>query len=111
MKITVVGGSGFLGSHVVDKLSSSGHEVKIFDLYKSNYLLNNQKMIIGNMMNEKDLNEAIKGSDAVYQFAGISDLNIAYDEPEKTVETNILASIKLLKCCVEISSQLTKVGF
>ena len=30
MKITVTGGSGFLGSHVADELSKIGHKVKIF---------------------------------------------------------------------------------
>ena len=31
MKVTVLGGSGFLGSHVADELSNRGHQVKIFD--------------------------------------------------------------------------------
>ena len=34
MKITITGGSGFLGSHVADELSKIGHEVKIFDKKK-----------------------------------------------------------------------------
>ena len=40
MKITVLGGSGFIGSHVADELSKRGHQVKIFDKKKSkNYFL------------------------------------------------------------------------
>ena len=31
MKVTITGGSGFLGSHVADELSKRGHKVKIFD--------------------------------------------------------------------------------
>ena len=34
MKITVFGGSGFLGSHVADKLSVNKHKVTIFDKNK-----------------------------------------------------------------------------
>ena len=34
MKITVIGGSGFLGSHVADALSQKGHKVIIFDKKK-----------------------------------------------------------------------------
>ena len=35
MKITVIGGSGFLGSHIADALSKKGHKVIIFDKKKS----------------------------------------------------------------------------
>ncbi len=101
MKITVIGGSGFLGSHVADKLTSSNHQVKIFDIIESRYTSRDQVMITGDIMNKIDLDKAIKGSDIVYHFAGISDLNQAYDQPEKTVEKNILASIKILKSCIE----------
>ena len=37
MKIVVLGGSGFLGSHLCDLLSSKGHDVKIFDIKSSKY--------------------------------------------------------------------------
>jgi len=38
MKITVLGGSGFVGSHAADKLTEAGHKVIIYDLKKSKYL-------------------------------------------------------------------------
>ena len=43
MKIVVLGGSGFLGSHLCDLLSSKGHEVKIFDIKSSKYKKNLQR--------------------------------------------------------------------
>ena len=43
MRIVVIGGSGFLGSHVADKLTSAGHDVTIFDKGKSEWISNNQK--------------------------------------------------------------------
>tara|TARA_B100001996_G_scaffold297926_1_gene238325 strand:+ start:126 stop:263 length:138 start_codon:yes stop_codon:yes gene_type:complete len=36
MKITITGGSGFLGSHVADELTARGHKVKIFDKKNQN---------------------------------------------------------------------------
>jgi UDP-glucose 4-epimerase len=38
MKITITGGSGFLGSHVADALSDKGHKVTIFDKKKSKWI-------------------------------------------------------------------------
>ena len=49
MKIVFFGGSGFLGSHVCDKLSDAGHDVTIVDLRPSPYLRPDQNMITGKM--------------------------------------------------------------
>lgn len=76
-KIIVFGGSGFLGSHVADKLTDYGYDVTIFDLVKSPYLRKNQKMIIGNILDEEQVREAIKGNQIVYNFAGYADLDTA----------------------------------
>ena len=50
MKITVFGGSGFLGSHVCDKLSDAGHEVTIFDIAKSRWLRGDQHFVMGDIL-------------------------------------------------------------
>ena len=41
--VVVVGGSGFIGSHVADCLSDSGYLVTIYDKNKSQWLRNDQK--------------------------------------------------------------------
>ena len=85
-KIIVFGGSGFLGSHVADELTKKGHDVTIFDIIKSKYLNSNQKMIVGDILNQKSVKEAIDGADYVYHFAAIADIYealTAADRPYK----------------------------
>ena len=73
-KVVVIGGSGFLGSHVCDSLTSSGYDVTIFDKAESPWMNPNQNLIIGDILSFDDLSKAIEGSDYVYNFAGIADI-------------------------------------
>ena len=97
MKTIVFGGSGFLGSHIADCLTEKGFEVTIFDLKPSPYLLPEQKMIIGDMIDEKAVFEAVRGQDYVYNFAGIADLDDATTKPMDTVQQNIAGTVVLLE--------------
>ncbi len=99
MNILVFGGAGFLGSHVCDKLSGAGHTVSVFDLVESKWLKDNQKMVVGDILNTELVNSAIKGSDVVFNFAGIADLDEAMDDPVQTVMSNILGNVYLLEAC------------
>jgi len=60
MKAIVFGGSGFIGSHVADRLTEAGYEVTIFDLKPSPYLLSAQEIIIGDMLDKKAVFDAVK---------------------------------------------------
>ena len=66
MKILVLGGSGFLGSHVSDELSKRGHKVTIYDTKKSTWIRKDQKMVIGNILDKKRLDSEIRKNNAVY---------------------------------------------
>ena len=96
MKMAVLGGSGFIGSHLCDLLSSKGHKVNIFDIKKSKYKKKNQKMYIGSILDKKKLSLAIKGCDFVYHFAALSNMNVARTNPFMSAEINILGTINAL---------------
>jgi len=100
LKIIVFGGSGFLGSHVCDKLSDYGHQVSIFDLQKSQYIRPDQKMIQGNILDEKSVKEVIEGHDVVYNFAGYADLDTASANPRATTELNLIGNINIIEACI-----------
>lgn len=96
-KVIVFGGSGFLGSHVADALTDSGYEVMVFDLKDSPYLKKTQKMIRGDIMDVNLVNKAVSGSDYVYNFAGIADIDEANKRPLDTVRFNILGNSIILE--------------
>ena len=99
MKAIVFGGSGFLGSHVADVLTDRGFSVKIFDIRKSLYLQKNQKMIIGDILDEEAVNNAVEGCDVVYNFAAMSDIDEAHRKPVETIKKNILGNTYILEAC------------
>jgi len=98
-KAVVIGGSGFIGSHVADCLSDEGYQVTIYDCVKSSWLRENQEMVIGDILDGSALSQTIEGSEAVYNFAALGDLNQALKQPIKTAEINILGNLNVLEAC------------
>lgn len=101
MKVVVFGGSGFLGSHVADRMSELGHEVCIFDIKESPYLQDSQRMIVGNILDTPQVRSAVGDSEAVYDFAGIADLDDASTKPIETVRFNVEGTCNIMDACVE----------
>ncbi len=99
--ILVIGGSGFLGSHVSDQLSNSGYNVTIYDLVKSKHLRKDQKMIIGSINDVKLLDKTIKDMQYVYHFAGIADIHESTLDPVNTINTNVMATTHIVDLCVK----------
>ena len=99
--ILVIGGSGFIGSHTADALSRKGHKVTILDKVSSPWLQKDQKMIIGNMMDQDILNSSMEDIDYIYYFAGIADIEEAKSDPYETIELNIMGLTKALGAAVK----------
>ena len=100
-KVLIIGGSGFLGSHIADIFSKKKYQVSIFDRYKSRWLKANQKMIISDLNNTKKLEQAVKKSDIVYHFAAMSDIGDCMKNPLKSAQINIFFTLKVLEFCAK----------
>ena len=99
MRILVTGGSGFLGSHLVDYINDKGYEVIIFDKIKSKYLKKNQKQIIGDILDTKLIENSVKNCDFVFHFAAMSNIEKSKIEPNQIINNNILGTQILLDAC------------
>ena len=90
-KITILGGSGFLGSVLADLLAKNNrYKVTVLDTKKKRPLLKNQIFIKGSILNENKLIKAIKGSKYVFNFAALADLDVAKNKPLETANINIM---------------------
>lgn len=101
MKVVVFGGSGFLGSHVADELLRKGYKVVIFDKVRSRFLQDKQDIILGDILDKKQVSDAVAGCDYVYNYAGIADLDDASTRPVDTVMLNVVGTCNILDACVE----------
>ena len=99
--ILVLGGSGFLGSHVIDKLVEKKYKVINYDINKSKWPNKLCQNIYGNIKNLNKLEKFIKVSDYIYNFAGVGDLDYGSEHPIETITENILNNAKILELCVK----------
>ena len=104
MRAVVFGGAGFLGSFVADALTAAGHQTVIYDKVSSPYLQASQTEVIGDILDEKKVRGVVSGSDFVYNFAGIADIEAASVSPLETVRINTLGNTVILE-----ASRLAKI--
>jgi len=67
LKVLVTGGSGFIGTRLIDELLKEGHEVKIFDKRESEKYPH--LVTIGDVRDQEALTKACEGMDVVYNLA------------------------------------------
>ncbi len=96
MNIAVVGGSGFIGSHIVDKLLEHGHEVTVFDIMRPHR--DDVRHIFIDVSQLSKTAIALSGYyEAVYMLAAVADVNDVYRNPVESAEVNVLAVANVLE--------------
>ena len=93
MKVAVTGGSGFIGSHVVDKLVAAGHQVVIIDRRPHNRT--DAVLRDVDITDLAGLVRAMRGCDAVFHLAGVSNVNEAYADPVATIDINVTGTARV----------------
>ena len=105
MKVLVIGGAGYIGSHVVKEMMKAGHEVTVFDNLSSGlrcHLFPKNDFIYGNILIERDLDQAFaRGFDAFVHLAAFKAAGESMVEPEKYSINNITGTLNIMNAAVK----------
>lgn len=101
MKILVTGGAGFIGSHVVDKYLSLGHEVLVLDNLStgSEKNLNPRAVFVKeDIINNDGVQKIITDfkPDIINHHAALAEVTKSLKDPSKTLETNVIGTANVL---------------
>jgi UDP-glucose 4-epimerase len=100
MRCLVLGGGGFIGSHLVEALLASGNEVSVFDSPNARYLSffrqQGIKIFTGNFLNFDDVTPSLSNADIVYHLISATVPQTSNDSPEYDVQANVLGTLRLL---------------
>jgi UDP-glucose 4-epimerase len=98
MTVLVTGGSGFIGSHVVDRLLATGHRPRIYDLRRSPHHARAEVPIVRGDLRDLDrLERAMRGCDAVIHLAAAADVGQVEAAPVAAEEHNARGTLHVLE--------------
>jgi len=117
MKILVTGGAGFIGSHIVDKLVTMGHDVRVIDNLepqvhhnkRPDYLNPNAEYIFDDIKNKKALSSSLKDIEVVFHQAANVGIGQSMYEIERYVDTNVMGTARLLDILVNSKNSVKKI--
>ena len=106
-KCLVLGGKGFIGSHLVDALVSAGHQVRVLDRPNLAPLsepatVSKVEWIDGDFASEGDVAQALVGCDICYHLVSTTLPKSSNADPVFDVETNVMGTLRLLTHAVKL---------
>ena len=111
MKILVTGGAGFIGTNLIKKLLSEGHDVVLIDNYNTGLISNHQD---GAEYINFDIRNIYSYSywkpDMIYHLAAIARIQPSFEKPYDYFTTNANATFKLAKYCSDNNIPLIYAG-
>jgi UDP-glucose 4-epimerase len=105
MRFLVTGGSGFIGSHLVDLLLNEGHHVAVVDNFSTSTISNLETHLANTCLDviEADISrtgswqQAVKDSDRVVHLAGLASIIPSIDKPRSYFDVNVTGTLNLLE--------------
>jgi len=104
MKVLVTGGAGYIGSVLVDRLITGGHQVNVIDDLSNGYLGNihkDAKFFQGSILDTDLLNKALDQIEVVLHLGAKIRVEEGESKPELYKQVNIEGTLNLLNLCKE----------
>ena len=106
MKVLVTGGTGFIGSNLVNKLVELDYQVEVIDnnlrdLTKINKKANYHKYDLSDVNNLNQVARILNSVDTVFHLAARARVQPSIDDPVGYEMNNTLSTVNILKSCVD----------
>lgn len=113
LKVLVTGADGFIGSHLIEALVNSGHDVRAFVLYNSfnswgwldhssKTVRKNLDVFAGDIRDPNGVRTAMKDCDAVLHLAALIAIPYSYHSPDTYVDTNVKGTLNVLQAARDL---------
>jgi UDP-glucose 4-epimerase len=98
MRALVLGGNGFIGSHLVDALLADGHDVRVFDRQPDRFRepLPGVDYRFGSLGDAGGVGDALAGTDVVFHLVSTTVPSTSNLDPVADIEGNLVSSVRLL---------------
>ncbi len=99
MNILFIGGSGFIGTHIVERLVCKQHQITVFNRSKNRFTeeLKNISYIYGDFSDIDLIRKTLEGIDIVYHLLSTTVPSTANDNPLFDAQSNLIGTIRLLE--------------
>tara|TARA_B100002051_G_scaffold275875_1_gene321382 strand:- start:36 stop:986 length:951 start_codon:yes stop_codon:yes gene_type:complete len=104
MRVLVIGGAGYIGSHVTYELCDQGYNVTVLDNLSTGFvdnIDNRAEFIQDSFTNADYLTKILKNVDCVIHLAALKAAGDSMVNPIKYSKSNIIDSIRLINMCLE----------
>ena len=105
MKILVVGGAGYVGSHMLKRFQDTEHKVEVLDNLSTGYETNCIDFTLHkcDLANREEVYSVLQNNyDLVMHFASYINVGESYINPKKYYENNVVNTLNLLNCMVDL---------
>jgi UDP-glucose 4-epimerase len=110
MKILVTGGAGFIGTNLIKRLITEGHNVESIDNYDSGLVSNHVDGCNYHSGDIESVNLMDKDFDLIYHLAGLSRIQPSFKNPSETFRVNTIGTERVCDFAKQINAKLVYAG-